>query len=351
MRTGGYLMRGVAIWISRRRRAIFRLATFLFFVAASAGIGAFSYLSGTASAQGSFSGSSASSRFYWVHRSTHQWRTPQVLTTCYCYSVSSYAYVQGAVAVDRAQTWASAVASRNRFAAGERTCPGACRTPMSVSGGGGGGFQNPPRNRRRPGYYVYSNCTNRPCTIGVADANYSQGGWSAVYGPYRTGGEAWRRACELHYRSHSHTSPDIARGRINCGNVGRAVQAPQGRVVPGFTPPGGTSTPAARQSNHACARLTRGEIRPTATWNWYSFNGAGSSNREAGGVICLRAGYYTYNNGYFRSFKCDANYEQCRQTNDWTARITATAPSSGGAVRYDYMDANGSKGWGVRKQN
>jgi hypothetical protein len=74
--------------------------------------------------------------------------------------------------------------------------------------------------------YVYANCRNSPCTIGVAIQSYAfpnnaryREGWRKLRGPYNSGTEAWRVACRLHYARNRYRSPDIINGNYDCASV------------------------------------------------------------------------------------------------------------------------------------
>ena len=94
--------------------------------------------------------------------------------------------------------------------------------------------------------------------------------------------------------------------------------------------------------SHPCQRAADGHIDYDAKWQWYSFFGAGGTDFEAGGFICLGDAYYTYSGGSFQSY-----YTNCRQSDRWQAEITEIKQKDG-YTNYSYRSSNGKTGWGSR---
>ena len=107
-----------------------------------------------------------------------------------------------------------------------------------------------------------------------------------------------------------------------------------------------------KPSNHPCATIASNYEARDATWNWYSFFGAGGSNWEINGFICTSQGYYTYSDNQFRSYDCGKDFtSQCVKSDKFNAKITEIKEDGKGSTNYTYQYANGKGGWGKRTPN
>lgn len=128
---------------------------------------------------------------------------------CNCYSVSRSSLINTGNAnnqvwmVDRFNDWATAEGVRDALNISSNAC--------SICPGVDGGSAS-------SGLFVFANCSESPCQIGVADSSYREPGWRAISDRFSSHPAAWQHACGLH-RNGRYFAPAIAEGVINCRDL------------------------------------------------------------------------------------------------------------------------------------
>jgi hypothetical protein len=149
--------------------------------------------------------------------------------------------------------------------------------------------------------FVFSNCSGGECIIGVADASYSEPGWSMVSPPFQGHDDAWRYACDLHDQEY-YRSPDIDQGRVQCAALGHDAQAAGGQCRglacydrhPGrFLNGSGIGTGEYEHTPASCAAKCDAESR-CKSFNMYGLDYCTLSARNSSEKSLSNSDSYTY---------------------------------------------------------
>ncbi len=92
-----------------------------------------------------------------------------------------------------------------------------------------------------------------------------------------------------------------------------------------------------------CRQLQNDANSYDASWTWYGSGGIGSTDYEAGGVICTRGGYYVLDGDKFTHHACDENWANCQHDDYFDATVTdvdSEKDENGAYVDYHYRDDN-----------
>lgn len=171
------------------------------------------------------------SRYSYVHRKSYRQTRPGYIGSCYCYSVSSSAFVYGSFQVARRNSWNAAVAVRNNYSLARDTCPGFCKRAWPLRR-----VQNPRTIiRRQPGVAVrsphistgHAKCRRKFGSRAYATSYRGRGHWNCYTGrsANRPNWAAGHAACKRRFGYRSRALSVAQGGRWNCLRP-RAVRSP-----------------------------------------------------------------------------------------------------------------------------